>query len=91
MVNLRDSLITHRIHVYYSIFTYIYHKKSTIHVGKYTVRPMDTMGTGNSALFRLVSYFMTPKHTTADLLKGRDFLKGRDLGTSWIQVFARES
>ena len=27
----------------YGIFTYIYHKKSTIHVGKYT-SPMDGMG-----------------------------------------------
>ena len=26
------------------IFAYIYHKKSTIHVGNYTNRPMDPMG-----------------------------------------------
>ena len=25
------------------VLTYIYNKKSTIHVGKYTVRPMDPM------------------------------------------------
>ena len=28
----------------YVIYTYIYQNKSTIHVGKYTVRPMDPMG-----------------------------------------------
>ena len=28
----------------YGIFTYIYHKKSTIHVGKIYNRPMDPMG-----------------------------------------------
>ena len=34
--------LTHRIHGT-GIFTYIYHQKSTIHVGKYT-SPMDPMG-----------------------------------------------
>ena len=33
----------------YGIFTYIYHKKSTIHVGKYT-SPMDPMGKGISTM-----------------------------------------
>ena len=28
----------------YGIFTYIYHKKSTIHVGKYTFRPIHPIG-----------------------------------------------
>ena len=37
-------VISHRIH-WTGIFTYIYHKKSTIHVGKYT-SPMDPMGCG---------------------------------------------
>ena len=30
--------------VYLPAFTIIYHKKSTIHVGKYTVRPIDPVG-----------------------------------------------
>ena len=30
----------------YDVFTYVYHKKSTIHIGKYTVRPMGWDGTG---------------------------------------------
>ena len=36
--------ITHSIHVWYGISTYIYPYKSTINVGRYTVRPMDGMG-----------------------------------------------
>ena len=35
--------ISHRIHGT-GIFTYIYLKNSTVHAGKYTVRPMDPMG-----------------------------------------------
>jgi len=36
--------ITHSIHVWYGISTYIYPYKSTINVGRYTVRPKDGMG-----------------------------------------------
>ena len=32
------------------ILTYIYHKIPTIHVGKYTIRPMDSYGKFNSSL-----------------------------------------
>ena len=30
--------------MYDILFTYIYHKKSRVYVGKYTVRPLDGMG-----------------------------------------------
>ena len=39
---LSQKTWTHSIHGT-GIFTYIYHKNSTIHVGKYTI-PMDGMG-----------------------------------------------
>ncbi len=38
----QELFMTHRIHVWF--IYHIYPKKATIHVGKYTVRPMDGMG-----------------------------------------------
>ncbi len=44
----------------YGIFTNIYHKKSTIHVGKYTVdRPMDGVGFQKNTKFH---HFEAPIH-----------------------------
>ena len=73
----------------FATFTIIYHKKSTLHVGKYTVRPMDPSWVSKDPVIKQAGFPIGKEGTPGSFWAVALFVTSPDLaqfGSPWTSL-----